>query len=156
MLQARASSNAPSNVRAWTLQTSQCRQQNESLQCNFSVFEYDLWGRSRAINKSAALRLDGLSEARRSLSIQGLHDGRLPVGTLVESHQDVRHSVDVEYVPATLQRVSTASACAVPYLTHFFVFPIIFLPGTTAECVRRWAGAWREWQNRRGRSLSTD
>jgi len=64
VLQARASSNAPSNVRAWTLQTSQCRQQNESLQCNFSVFQYDLWGRSRAINKSAAFTLDGLSEAR--------------------------------------------------------------------------------------------
>lgn len=80
----------------------------EPLKCNFSVFEYDLWGRSRAINKSAALWLDGLSEARRRLSIQGLHDGRLPVGTLVESHQDVRHSVDVQYVPATLQRVTTA------------------------------------------------
>ncbi len=41
-----------------------CRQQNKSLKCKFSVSEYDLWGRSRAINKSAAFTLDGLSEAR--------------------------------------------------------------------------------------------
>ena len=66
--------------------------------------ERHLWGRARAIDKSAAFGLDGLAEAGRRLCIHDLYYCLLPVATLLERHEDVGHSVDVEYVPAALKR----------------------------------------------------